>query len=429
MNCKKVTKYFNFETFLFFLISSSIFITSGENLLDYKKLIFLKIILICLIYYKVNYLNQILYFSKKYKTISILICLFILIITTSFLFSPFKINEFGYIWLRTRYLNIITDIFFFISLFLFFNSIKIDFVKLVNFFIVPGIIYSIYLIIKIIILKDIISHPDTFLFFDGSRTTGMLFVCYISIYLGYTATSLKNYYIIKNIFVFTLLFTIILLLRGRASILSIVATHLALLFIFIKNNKKINMSIIVFIFSAIISFFLSQGILEIIQNFDGIKNIKPAHNFGSDKKLFFIQDRIELWKYAFEKFSDYPFFGLGPGGFFISSFNELMADNNTFYYNTAHTHPHNFIMQFLIEWGLGGSIVFIFLLTILFIKSFKGVLLHKNYLLLIPGLNMISITIYGLFDGTFFHPTFTFLIALSLSLLSSEIYKKNKFGI
>ena len=70
MNCKKVTKYFNFETFLFFLISSSIFITSGENLLDYKKLIFLKIILICLIYYKVNYLNQILYFQKNIKLLA-----------------------------------------------------------------------------------------------------------------------------------------------------------------------------------------------------------------------------------------------------------------------------------------------------------------------------------------------------------------------
>ena len=426
MTLKKIIKHFNYETVLFILITLSIFITNGDSLLDYKKFIFLKILLILFISQKVNYRNEIIFFSKKYKLISTLISLLILSITASFLFSPFKISEFGYSWLRIRYTNIITDLFLYFSLFLLFISTRVDFKKLINFFIIPGIIYSIYLIVKIIITKKILNHPETFLFFDGSRSTGVLFTFYIATYLGFTAYNFNKDNIYKNILVFTLFLTIIFLLKGRASIISIMASYIILLLIFIKNNEKIKIKIkiIVFIFSIISSIFLSQGILEIIQNFEGAKVSNAPYSFGNEGDIFYIQDRIGFWKYAFLKFLESPYFGLGPGGFYISLINDLITGNDTLNINEAHTHPHNFLVQFLVELGVLGSLILIFLLGFLLIKSGENIIIKKNYLLLIPGLNMISMSVYGLFDGAFFHPTFTFLIVLSLSILSSEIYKK-----
>ena len=426
MTLKKIIKHFNYETVLFILITLSIFITNGDSLLDYKKFIFLKILLILFISQKVNYRNEIIFFSKKYKLISTLISLLILSITASFLFSPFKISEFGYSWLRIRYTNIITDLFLYFSLFLLFISTRVDFKKLINFFIIPGIIYSIYLIVKIIITKKILNHPETFLFFDGSRSTGVLFTFYIATYLGFTAYNFNKDNIYKNILVFTLFLTIIFLLKGRASIISIMASYIILLLIFIKNNEKIKIKIkiIVFIFSIISSIFLSQGILEIIQNFEGAKVSNAPYSFGNEGDIFYIQDRTGFWKYAFLKFLESPYFGLGPGGFYISLINDLITGNDTLNINEAHTHPHNFLVQFLVELGVLGSLILIFLLGFLLIKSGENIIIKKNYLLLIPGLNMISMSVYGLFDGAFFHPTFTFLIVLSLSILSSEIYKK-----
>ena len=423
---KKFTKYFNYESLLILLVSSSIFITTGNNILDYSKFIFLKIILIFLIHFKVNYLNEISILSKKNKVIIILLSSFILSVTISFLSSPYKIDVFGYDWLRIRYLNTITNFFLYISFFLYLNSIKIDLIKLIKFFIFPGIIYSIYLLIKIITSKEILNNADTFLFFDGLRMTGMLFTFYISIYLGYLAYYEKDKNTFKHILILTLFSIIIFSLKGKASIISILTAYFTVFLIFIKNNEKIKLKSAIFLFSIIFAIFISEGILSII-NEEGKTII--SYGRGSNNEIFYVKDRIELWIYAFKKFLDYPFFGLGPGSFFMSSYNELMGKNQIFYYNgLGHTHPHNFLLQFLIEWGLVGTLILISLLYILFIKSIKNIVSKKNYLLLIPGLNIVSMTIYGLFDGAYFHPTFTFLIVLSFSIISSELTKKNKYN-
>ena len=48
----------NFDNLLFLLISSVIFITAGNFIEDYKKLIFLKLIIIFLISFKINFFEE-----------------------------------------------------------------------------------------------------------------------------------------------------------------------------------------------------------------------------------------------------------------------------------------------------------------------------------------------------------------------------------
>ena len=92
--------------------------------------------------------------------------------------------------------------------------------------------------------------------------------------------------------------------------------------------------------------------------------------------------------------------------------------------NFTHNHPHNFIIQFMVEWGIiGTSLIFILLIS-LGIKSLKYFFKFKKYNLLISGLSIIGLASHGLVDGALYHATFTFYFVLFLSILCSEISKK-----
>ena len=94
--------------------------------------------------------------------------------------------------------------------------------------------------------------------------------------------------------------------------------------------------------------------------------------------------------------------------------------NNSF----THNHPHNFIIQFLVEWGIVGSLLIIILLIKIGISSLKYFFKYKKYHLLISGLSITGLVLHGLIDGALYHATFTFYFVLFLSILCSEISKK-----
>ena len=88
---------------------------------------------------------------------------------------------------------------------------------------------------------------------------------------------------------------------------------------------------------------------------------------------------------------------------------------------------HNFIIQFLVEWGIIGTLLIFILLIKLSISSLKYFFKFKKYNLLISGLSIIGLASHGLIDGALYHATFTFYFVLFLSILCSEISKKTNF--
>ena len=101
------------EILIFFLVSSLIFITVGEYQTDYFRILVLKLILILIIFFQINLIDEIKYNISQYKNISLILTLFIISITISYILAPYKISDFGYKFLRIRYLHTITDIFLF----------------------------------------------------------------------------------------------------------------------------------------------------------------------------------------------------------------------------------------------------------------------------------------------------------------------------
>ena len=414
-----MSKLKNFDNLLYILFSAVIFITAGNFIEDYKKLIVFKIIIVLLISFKINLLEQIKNEIKKKDTTIILLILFTISVTISFVTSPTKIHQFAFEWLRIRYLDTITDIFLFIFLYLYFKDSNINFNNLIKSIILPGLFFSIFVIFAFISNKGLSNTNKEILFFDGTRMVGMLLTFLVTFYLGsmHSILQKKN---IKNIFILTNFMTLAMLLMGRGTIIAILVTYLILCALLLVNKKKFINEFIIFIFSICISILLAQIIFHIFSSDDFF--------FRKEGTLLDTFDRIELWKYGYIIFLESPYFGKGPGGFVVAAYNDFytqksygnMLINNSF----THNHPHNFIIQFMVEWGIVGTSLIFMLLITLCIRSLKNFFKFKNNNLLIPGLSIVGLISHGLVDGALFHATFTFYFVLSTSILCSEISKK-----
>ena len=122
---------------------------------------FLKIVIIFLTSFKINFLKQIKTTITEDKIISILFILFIISITISFITSSFTIDLFLYEWLRVRYLDTITDIILFIFLYLYFKDRNINYKSLIKSIIIPGLVFSIFIIYAFIDNKGLSDRGDS----------------------------------------------------------------------------------------------------------------------------------------------------------------------------------------------------------------------------------------------------------------------------
>ena len=408
----------NFDNLLFLLISLVIFITAGNFIEDYIRLIFLKLIIIILIAFKINLLKETKTEINKNKKVCVILILFIISVTISLITSPSKINQFAFEWLRVRYVDTVTDFILFIFLYLYFKDRNINYNILIKSIAVPGILFSIFIIYQFISNEGLSNSNKEIIFFDGVRMVGMLFTFLITFYLGCLHSILKDKNI-QNIFILSVFITLTILLMGRGTVVAILATYIFMCVTLFFNKKKFINEFIIFIISIGISILLAQIIFQ----------LSSSNNFvyRTKDEIIITFDRINLWKYGCIIFLENPFFGKGPGGFTITAQNDFYANRlfglefgSTF----PHNHPHNFFIQFLVEWGIIGTLLILILLIKLGISSLKYFFKYKKNHLLIPSLSIIGLTTHGLVDGALYHATFTFYFVLFLSILCSEISKK-----
>ena len=418
-----MSKFKNFDNILFILISSVIFITVGNFIEDYKKLIFLKLIIIFIISFKINFFSEIKTELKENEIVSFILILFIISITISFIISPSKIHQFAFEWLRIRYLDTITDIFLFVFLYLYFKDRNINYNYLIKSVIIPGVVFSIFIIYTFILNKGLSNTNKEIIFFDGTRMVGMLVTVLVAFYLGclHSIYKEKN---IQNTFILTIFITLAILLMGRGTIVCVLATYFFMCIILFINKIKFINEFIIFVFSICLSILLAQIIFQILSSSNDFV-------YRTKDDLLVTFDRINLWKYGFIVFLENPYFGKGPGGFAVAAYNDFYANKSYGNFiiddSFTHNHPHNFILQFIIEWGVIGTLLIFILLIILGLNSLKYYFKLKKHHLLISGLSLTSLTFHGLIDGALYHATFTFYFVLFLSILCAEISKKIKY--
>ena len=129
---------------------------------------------------------------------------------------------------------------------------------------------------------------------------------------------------------------------------------------------------------------------------------------GDDLDLnHYSSGRLQMWLYTLEKISEKPWFGHGPQAF------DLFDD----VYTAAH--PHNGILQFLLEWGVIGAAAFISLLVIAFRRawlSLKHADISHDWEVIASFFVVLALALQSNLSGVFYigKPSFYFAITLAI---------------
>lgn len=231
----------------------------------------------------------------------------------------------------------------------------------------------------------------------------------------------KNKYRLAETINFLILITIWSFLfwtGGRGILLSVFGSILFCLF-WLKSRKITTNNFIFKVFIAIIlglliaeifSIFHWNGIFSALKRFTDAESIKQ-----------FTSSRNEIWPEAWAHFQRSILFGYGSQAYYFlpSKFKGMVQ-------------PHNVILQFLLEWGIIGTGLFLYLLIRGFISglisSFTIEKSKADLNKLAAGLCIVTLGLNGLTDGTFFHPQPCFYIAIAYAiwLSGSPIREKLK---
>jgi O-antigen ligase len=212
----------------------------------------------------------------------------------------------------------------------------------------------------------------------------------IAIIFTFPFLFLKKYRYISTI-VISILFLSLLAIGGRAALLG---TVLALVIYFFYLKKNISLKI----FTKFIVFIVLILFITLYFNFLNIDfflfDISRTIQATSLNRM--TEGRIDVWSLVLQKLQDQWFIGTGPQSYFFYSGRK-----------TDIIHAHNFILQFLGEWGIIGALLF---LTLLYHAVKYGIALHlhsrsnKERYHLAAGVGIISLSVTGLFGGIYFFP-------------------------
>ena len=411
------------EFLIFFIIGFFVFALTGNYTSDYIRLVFIKLFLIFLISREVSLISEVKKKFRKKNLITVLIILFFISITISFIFSPLDINQSSIETSGVRYMHSITNILLFVSLYFYFYVKNINYKYLFNFILFSGLLIFISISIIYIFKIGQITEGRMQIFFGNTRQVGLFLTFIICFLIGCLVHDLKNH---KNKIIITLPFflSLVILLGNRASLISVFATLILFFLINIILKQKVLKIFLIFFLSLGVGILIKDLLIFASIIISGNKFIFNESFDITRLNLLSIYDRIEQWKYGVKIFLENLYFGLGSNGFAISALNEKYQTGYPIF--AYYSHPHNLFIQFLVEWGLVGTLLLLLLLGGLFYSSIKCLVFEKKKIILIPGLGIIALSIHGLVDGSYYHPITSFYLVLSFSLLSAEIIKKNK---
>ncbi|PMM18498.1 hypothetical protein BCT04_05005 [Vibrio breoganii] len=158
------------------------------------------------------------------------------------------------------------------------------------------------------------------------------------------------------------------------------------------------------------SFFLSLLVSIIVSSLLSIYDwnglIRFSFEIGEETLNQYSGSRIVMWLEALEYIDEKPWFGYGSDAYLILGI-------------SPHYHPHNFIIQIILEYGVVGFFFFMMFYIILLLKSVKHTIARKVTVQYNVSICVVTaLFLHGLLDGTIYHAVPVFF----LSIFSSYIY-------
>ena len=425
-NNKSLSK-FNYNNFLkfffYFLIFILPFITISNDQKTVFRLLIFQIIFIIILLFKKKFIDLIKKSISNNKAVIIIFSLFLLSITFSYTSSPSKIQDWGFSYVRVKYLESIVYIFFFLFMFLFLKLFQIEIKKFSNIVLISSILYVALIYAQGFLVSNY--HLYKFIkLFSETRGPGMILTSNISLCIAfYTLKDFKkiNY---KSVLILSFLISLIFFFGGRGNLLSV----LIVCFLSIVYKKNVlSQNVNIFLKTLLLAFLLGYFIfklfvfLYIFTDSQNANTLEYQYNLIRTNYL----DRLEVWATSLRILKESVLFGHGPNIFYILQINGLISIQAPgIGTGTIIVHPHNFILQFLIEWGLVGTLLILFLMTKNILKGIIILIKKRNKYLIIPVLNIAGLTAHGLVDGTYIHPvTVTFLLISNAMIAANVKFK------
>lgn len=219
--------------------------------------------------------------------------------------------------------------------------------------------------------------------------------------------------VIAQFLLLSLLLGLLFWMGGRGAIFSVLAVILFYIAVAQYKNYPVIKFVITVSLAIALGFLLSE--LAVLYSWNGVTgSLERSVNSATINQLS--SSRLEIWSQTWDVYKSNIIWGLGPQGFLgITTFRGII-------------HPHNVILQFLIEWGAVGSILFIALLVRGYYAGFvKNVLDTKelNMATLGGGGVILALSVHSLVDGTFYHPQPSVYLAFSYALWLQTPSSKN----
>ncbi|MGD0153001.1 MAG: O-antigen ligase family protein [Thermacetogeniaceae bacterium] len=152
-------------------------------------------------------------------------------------------------------------------------------------------------------------------------------------------------------------------------------------------------------------------------------------NLSQDSSIFY---RVQIWQVAAHMIRDFWFSGVGPG----SAAFQLVYNRFYAIYGMTAFHVHNLYLEMLVEYGVFGSLIFLWLLLSYFAYSLKRVLARPGAgtagftkVAAIAGLaSMASYLFMGLTEDCWysFKLVFLFWFLLSMTISSARLLAREK---
>ncbi len=208
--------------------------------------------------------------------------------------------------------------------------------------------------------------------------------------------------------VLIVLCTFLLWMGGRASILSVLAAF-ALLATAVRAKGVASRGLwLAFTLSMAAGLVLSEWLA--VFDWNGVVDLatRTAEAVAAEDLNQLGTGRIDIWRASWESVREHLIFGLGPNGYWF-------MPNRVF-----GVQPHSFLVQFLVEWGLAGSLLFLGLLLYGFWRGFLEHVVRARGELDVASLSagtiIVALTVHGLVDGTYYHPQPSLYLALAFAI-------------
>ncbi|NIY82711.1 O-antigen ligase family protein [Vibrio hepatarius] len=205
-------------------------------------------------------------------------------------------------------------------------------------------------------------------------------------------------------------FATLVWLGGRGALLSYAITLLLAIGILKRTYRLVRQRVILLFSILALSLFVSAPLN--IYSWNGLN--RWVYSDAQEMSLNSLSSgRIELWKKSWALIQDRPVLGHGTESYFFEA-------------KAKYRHPHNFILQFLVEYGVVGLAMALAGLAYLCYLGLANTLRECNGINLFCLASVVSLIIHGLVSGTLFYSPPLLVLCIAAAYICAERSRQSR---